>query len=119
MPLRQPRGIFLVIASARGCAAFQFHQALGDKDNHLARQISVKEQPVIASSRTHTMRWGTSPPAWMARHHGEVIEAESFVRGRWEPTDKNSRKGKLDFTRTLGVAPMGSEGHAPVSLNAG
>jgi hypothetical protein len=90
VPLRQWRGIFLAIASARGSTAFQFHQALGDKDSHLAQQISLK-QPVITLSRTYTMRWGTSPRARMTRDHGEVMEAESFVMRRWEPSDENTR----------------------------
>jgi hypothetical protein len=46
VPLRQPRGILLAIASARGSADLQLHQALGSKANHkanhLAQQISVR-----------------------------------------------------------------------------
>lgn len=51
---------------------------------------------------------GLGPRTRMTRDHGEVIEAESFVRRRWEPSDENTRNALLNFARALGVAPTGS-----------
>jgi hypothetical protein len=34
---------------------------------------------------------GLGPRTRMTRDYGEVIEADSFVRRRWEPADENAR----------------------------
>jgi hypothetical protein len=50
---------------------------------------------------------GLGPRTRMTRDHGDVIEAESFVRKRWEPSDENTRIGLLNVATALGAAPTG------------
>ena len=38
--------------------------------------------------------------------YGELKLAQTFVRRQWEPADKNTRAGLLEFAKALGVAPV-------------